>query len=111
MENNQSDGNKKIYLAIIIMMLITNSVTLFLLFITNKEKTDVTTKKIALESDFRNLNDTLDAKKKELEELRGDNEQLDSIINAKQEDIDKQKKTIAGLFAKGKMTAGELKKA
>jgi len=112
MENNQQgDGNKKIYLAIIALLLITNSITLYLFFTTNKEKADVTTQKVALESDFKNLNDTLDAKKMELEELRGDNDELDSIITAKQEEIDEQKKKISNLFSKGKMSAGELKKA
>ena len=111
MENNQNGGDKKIYLAIIALLLITNSATLYLYFTTNKAKTDLTTQKIELENDFKNLSDTLDSKKMELEELRGENDQLDSLITVKQEEIDKQKKNIASLFAKGKMSASELKKA
>lgn len=111
MENNENGGNKKIYLAIIALLLITNSATLYLYFTTNKEKTDLTTQKIELENDFKNLNDTMDAKKMELEELRGENDELDSMITTKQEEIDEQKKKISSLFAKGKMTAAELKNA
>jgi hypothetical protein len=111
MENNRNEGNNKLLTALIILLLITNGVTAYLLFTTNRAKTDVTTQKIALENDFKMLNDTLDAKRSELDEFRGKNAQLDSVITARQEDIDKQKKTIAGLFAKGKMTAAELKKA
>jgi hypothetical protein len=111
MENNQNDGNRKVLMALIILLLITNTVTAYLLFTTNKAKTDVTTQKIALENDFKVLNDTLDAKRTQLDEFRGKNAALDSVITARQEDIDKQKKTISGLFAKGKMTAAELKKA
>ena len=66
---------------------------------------DLTSEKVVLENDFKNLNDTLDDKKNELEELRGENDQLDSLITIKQDEIDKQKKTISGLFSKGKMTA------
>ena len=111
MENNQEGGNKKIYLAIIALLLITNTATLYMYFTANKAKMDLTSEKVVLENDFKNLNDTLDAKKNELEELRGENDQLDSLITIKQDEIDKQKKTISGLFSKGKMTAAELKKA
>lgn len=64
--------------------------------------------KVALQNDFKALSDTLDAKKVELEQYKGKNAELDAEITAKQEEIDKQKKSIAGLFAKGKMTSKEL---
>jgi regulator of replication initiation timing len=92
-------------------LLLINGVALYLLYSENKAKKDLGDQKIALEHDFKNLTDTLDSKKVELEQYRGKNAELDSLITAKQEEIDNQKKTIAGLFAKGKMTTTELAKA
>lgn len=111
MENNQGGGNKKVYVAIIALLLLINGVALYLLYSENKAKKDLGEQKIALESDFKNLTDTLDAKKMELESFKGKNAELDSVISVQQGEIDKQKKTIAGLFAKGKMTSQELAKA
>ena len=111
MEDNQGGGNKKIYVAIIALLLLINGVALYLLYSENKAKKDLGDQKIALQNDFKNLSDTLDSKKMELEQYRGKNAELDSLITAKQEEIDHQKKTISGLFAKGKMTSTELAKA
>lgn len=108
MENNQGEGNKKLYIGIIALLLLLNAGTLYLYLTTNKAKTDLTEQKATLEADFKALSDTLDSKKQELEQFKGKNAELDAEITAKQEEIDNQKKTIAGLFAKGKMNAKEL---
>ncbi len=108
METNQGEGNKKLYIGIIIVLLLLNAGTLYLYLTTNKAKADLSDQKMALESDFKNLTDTLDSRKMELEQYRGKNAELDEQITAKQEEIEQQKKTIAGLFAKGKMTGKEL---
>src|ERR1043165_856362 len=107
----QSGGNKKIYVAIIALLLLINGVALYLLYSENKAKKDLTVQKDELQANFKTLNDTLDAKKMELEQYRGKNAELDSIITAKQDEIDQQKKTINGLFAKGKMNASQLAEA
>lgn len=111
MEENQESGNKKIYVAIIALLLLINGVALYLLYSENKAKKDLSDQKIALEHDFKNLTDTLDAKKVELEQFRGKNAELDNLITAKQEEIDAQKQKIADLFAKGKMNSQELANA
>lgn len=111
MEDNQNAGNKKIYVAIIVLLLLINGVALYLLYTENKAKKDLGDQKMALENEFKSLSDTLDSKKMELEQYKGKNAELDSLIIAKQEEIDNQKKTISGLFAKGKMNAKELEKA
>jgi len=108
METNQGEGNKKLYIGIIVLLLLLNCGTLYLYLTTNKAKTDLGEQKVALENDFKALSDTLDSKKMELEQFKGKNAELDAEITAKQEEIDNQKKTIAGLFAKGKMTGKEL---
>ncbi len=111
MENNEGEGNKKVYVAIIVLLLLINGVALYLLYSENKAKNDLTVQKVALENDFKSLTDTLDAKKAELEEFKGKNAELDSVIVAQQAEIDKQKKTISGLFSKGKMNTKELANA
>jgi predicted nucleic acid-binding Zn-ribbon protein len=108
METNQGEGNKKLYIGIIVLLLLLNCGTLYLYLTTSKAKTDLGEQKVALENDFKALSDTLDSKKMELEQFKGKNAELDAEITAKQEEIDNQKKTIAGLFAKGKMTGKEL---
>lgn len=111
MENNQGEGNKKLYIGIIVLLLLLNAGTLYLYLTNNKAKTDLGDQKVALENDFKNLSDTLDARKMDLEAFKGKNAELDQQIAEKQDEIDNQKKTIAGLFAKGKMTSKELSTA
>lgn len=111
MENNQNGGNKKLLIGLLVLLLGTNAGTLYMYLKTNSEKTDVTTQKVALESDFKNLTDTLDAKLAELDEFKGKNAEQDSMISTMQAEIEKQKQTISGLFAKGKLNSKELAKA
>ena len=58
MEENTQGGNKKIYIAIIALLLLINGVALYLLYSENKAKKDLGEQKIALEADFKNLTDT-----------------------------------------------------
>jgi hypothetical protein len=108
MEDSQTQGNKKVLVAIIAVLLLINGVALYLLYTENREKKELTAQKITLQKDFINLTDTLDAKIADLEQFKGRNAELDSVIVSQQAEIDKQKKTIAGLFSKGKMTSSEL---
>jgi hypothetical protein len=110
MENNQA-GNKKIYMAIIALLLLMNGVAVYLLWSENKEKKDVIETKVQLEEEFKSLTANFDAKVLELEGLKGQNAELDSVISAQQVEIDRQKQQIQSLFAKGKMSASELAKA
>ena len=56
-ETHESGGNKKIYVAIIALLLLINGVALYLLYSENKAKKDLGDQKIALEHDFKNLSD------------------------------------------------------
>ena len=111
MENTQGGGNKKVYVAIIALLLLINGVALFLLYSENKAKKDLGEQKVALEQEYKSLNDTLNSKIVELEQFKGKNAELDSMISSQQAEIENQKKTISGLFAKGKMTSNELANA
>lgn len=111
MENNQEGGNKKLYIGIIALLFLLNCGTLYMYLTTNKQKTDVIAEKDKLQSDFTSLSDTLDVRIMELEQYKGKNAELDQEIAQKQEEIENQKKSIAGLMAKGKLTDKELKAA
>lgn len=110
-ENNQPSGNKRVYVIIIALLLIINGIAVVLLYSERRAKNDLGEQKTKLEQEFHSLSDSLDSKKAELEQFRGRNVELDSIINAKQDDIDKQKKQITSMLARGKMNAVELEKA
>ena len=112
MENNQNGGsNKKILPIIIALLVIINVGAIYLLMKENTKNKDLTEEKATLQSDFNKLSDTLESKKAELEQFKGKNAELDSIILANQAEIDNQKKQISSLFAKGKLNAAELDKA
>lgn len=112
METNQSGaGRKKLFISAIVALLLINGVTLYFLFSENHEKNDVTTQKVALQENFKNLSDTLDVRNIELDKYMGKNAELDKSIAEKQEMLTKQKNEIAGLLSKNKLSAGELAKA
>jgi hypothetical protein len=103
--------SRKVYFATILMLLLINCGSLYLLYSTSVEKTDVTIQKTALEQDFKKLSDTLTVKKSELQQFVGKNEALDKTIAADQAMLDREKKEIAVLLHKNKLTASELAKA
>ncbi|MBL0310822.1 MAG: hypothetical protein IPP77_14470 [Bacteroidetes bacterium] len=108
MENETKSGNKKILPIIIGLLLLINGGAIYLLVKENSKNKDLTEQKQDLQIDFKALSDTLDSKKMELEQFKGKNAELDSIITANQAEIDNQKKQITSLFAKGKMSSKEL---
>jgi len=109
--NDRRAVNKKAYIATIVVLLLINSITLFLLFSEKTQMRDLGGQKTALEQQFHSLSDTLDAKKNELDQFRGRTAELDKAITAKQDEIDLQKKEIQSALHKGKMTQAELAKA
>jgi hypothetical protein len=114
METNQQEtggARKKLYISAIIALLLINSVTLYFLFSENHDKMDLTAQKTALETNFKNLSDSLDAKNLTIDQYAGKNTELDKSIAEKQGMLDKEKKEIAGLLSKNKMTSAELAKA
>jgi myosin heavy subunit len=111
MESNENKASKKIYIAIIALLLLVNCGTLYLLYNTSTEKTDVVSQKTALEKDFKNLSDTLDVNRTALQQYMGKNQELDKSIADDQMMIDREKKEIAGLLHKSNLTTAELSKA
>lgn len=112
MENNEKGTvSKQVYFATIVLLILINCGSLYFLYTTSAEKADVSTQKLALEKDFKNLSDTLDLRKTEIQQYVGRNDELDKTIADDQALISKEKQQIAGLLHKGKLTAEELSKA
>lgn len=112
METNEKKGaGKKVFISIIVVLLLTNSFTLYQLFTENKAKTTITSEKSVLQKEFTDLTATLNQRSSELEQMKGKNAELDKEIGIKQEQLDKDKRTIESLFKKGKMNSAELAKA
>ena len=112
METDQTESkNKKVLVGIIIALLLVVTVTLYFLYSGNKDNTDLTAQKSALDSTFRNLSDTLDMRRADIEQLTNHNVKLDSTIAASQLMIQNEKKQISGLLAKNKMTKADLDEA
>ena len=112
MESNQkSTVSKRTYFATVILLVLLNCGTAYVLYNTDTDKKSVTAQKVSLEKDFRNISDTLDAKKAELTAYMGKNAELDKTILADQAMIDKEKAQIADMIKRGNLTQGELAKA
>jgi len=109
--NEKAPVSKRIYVATIALLIFLNCGTLYLLYTTSEQKSDVVIQKTALEKDFKNLSDTLDVKKNELVQYIGKNEELDKTIADNQMLIDREKKVIANLLHKNNLTTAELSKA
>ena len=103
--------SKKIYFATIILLILINCGTIYMLYNTSAEKTDVISQKTAIEKEFKNLSDTLDVKRTEIQHYIGRNGELDKTIADNQMMIDREKKEIASLLHKGTLTSAELSKA
>ena len=109
--NEKSPASKRIYVATIVLLILLNCGTLYLLYTTSDQKTDVITQKTALEKDFKKLSDTLDVKRDEIGRYIGRNVELDRTIADNQMLIDREKKTIANLLHKNNLSTSELSKA
>ena len=109
--NEKSSVSKKVYFATILLLIFINCGTLYLLYSVSSERKDVTVQKVALEKDFKNLSDTLDVKKTQLQQYMGRTAELDVAIANNELLIDQEKKQIANLLRKGTLTEADLTKA
>ncbi len=108
--NTKKAVSKKSYLSAIVVLLLLNSASIYMLFHEKNKREDLGFQKTALEQDFRMLNDTLQNRNTSIEQFTGKNAELDKTIASKQEEISHQKLTIQNLLKKVKLTQSELKK-
>jgi cell division protein FtsB len=109
METNQENtGKKKVMMGVIIALLLIVSVTVYFTFSGKQDLMASNAEKSALDSSFRSLSDTLDARNADIDRFKSNNVKLDSTITARQQIIDTEKKQLAGLMHNEKMTLKEL---
>ncbi|MES2619268.1 MAG: hypothetical protein V4615_00330 [Bacteroidota bacterium] len=112
METNQSGAvNKRVYFSIIVVLLLINSITFYMYFNERNTTTDLTSQRTELQTQFKDLSDTLNIRNTEVEQFKGVNSELDKSLAIKQEQMDEQKKQIQKLLSNNNMSAAELKKA
>jgi len=107
-ENNK--GSKKVYMAIIIVLLLINGVAGYLLFNENKEKQTKIDEIAKLDTDFKSMNAEFETAKTDLESLKGKNAELDAIIMERQATIEKYQAELATAQRKGNLSAAEIKR-
>ncbi len=110
-ENEQKSGNKTLYIVIIVLLLLINGVVGYFLFTDNQARKSEEGKNVTLTAEMKAITDTLDAKKAELETMKGVDAGKDSAIAAQQSEIEKKEQEIKSAYASGRMTSSELKKA
>ena len=108
-ENNKDSRNK--FAMIIAVLLIALGVSLYYNYTGNEENIDLTAEKALLENNFNKLSDTLDVRSSEILIITDKNTELDSVVTASQLIIQNDKKRIASLLSKGKLSKAELKEA
>jgi cell division protein FtsB len=112
METNQNEGGKqKMMMGVIIALLLVVGVTLYFVFSGNREYLDLSAQKTTLDSTFKNLSDTLDVRSAELDQITDRNTTLDSTVSTKQAMIVEERRQIAAILSKAKMTKAELEDA
>lgn len=109
--NQQKSVSKRAFTATVIVLLLLNGATLYFYMDSQNQKQSVTTQKTALQSQFKDLSDTYNAKIQELEQFKGRNAALDKEIAATQAELEKNKQELSSLFSKNKLTQRELAKA
>ena len=109
-DTNQGSGSKRIYLAIIALLLLINGVAGYLLFNENKQKEQKIAEVQKKDTEYKDLTNQFDAAKQELEGMKGKNSVLDSIVNARQAEIEKVQTELRTAQSRGNLTAAEVKK-
>jgi hypothetical protein len=109
-ENNQGSGSKRIYLAIIFLLLLINGVLLWLAYNQNKQKEEQIVEVQKKDTEMKSLNQQFDSAKQELESLKGKNSELDSIINVRVAEIAGKQAELDAALKSGRLNAGEVNK-
>lgn len=106
-----SNKKRTMYLIIIFLLLLTNIVAGYFMLNSNKDNEKLTKEKIELQSEYDQLQLDLNAQISNLEEMKGQNAELDAIIEEREQEIKDQQAKISKLFKQKNFTASELKKA
>lgn len=102
---------RNIFIGGFIIMALLSGVMGYMLMNEKEEKTEVIVQKNALENDYHNVSDSLDAESLRLGLMKGQNEELDKIINEKQAIIEEDKAALAKAYEDNTLTMAELDNA
>lgn len=110
MSNNNS--KRTLYIALILLLLLVNAVGFYYLISkNNKEKEELTEEIVELRDDYTTLQADFNKQLSDLKELKGQNEQLDSIISIRESEIKGHLAEIEKMKKQGNLSAAEMKKA
>lgn len=106
-----SESKSNNWRTLAIILLITNIITLFLFFYQTGQKKEVSEQLVETEQARSELQSLLAESETTLNEYKGKNAELDSVIAQKNEEIQAKAAEIEQLLAKGKVTSAQLEKA
>ena len=109
-ETNQGNGSKRIYLAIIALLLLINGVAGYLLYNENKQKEEKIQVVQQKDNEIKGMTQSLDSANAVLETMKGKNSELDSIVAMKQAEIDKTKSELVAAQRRGNISDADKKK-
>ncbi len=102
---------KSLFIGALVVLGITNAVTIYLLVTEKHDKEVVIVEKENLNNEYQSVMAELDEKKADLEKLRGQNDEMDKKIDEQQKMIDDEKAQLEEQYKQNTITAAELSAA
>ena len=106
----ESNSSKRIYLAIIAVLLLINGIAFYLLLTENKEKKEKIETITKMDNEAKDMNTQLETAKQELDGLKGKNTELDGIVAERQAAIEQIQGQLAAAQQRGKLSAADISK-
>ena len=109
--NENQKSNKTIYLILIGLLLLTNVIVGYFLVNKNNLNTELQKENTTVNTQFSEIQVQYNQTISELNDVKGINSQMDSIIELREGDLVSKKVEIEKLLKKGNLTSAELNKA
>lgn len=104
-----NNNSKKLYLAIIGVLLLINGIALYLYFKESKDKEQKVEQIAKMDTDYKSLTTEFESAKAELEGMKGKNAELDAIIVQRQQEIETLQKQFAAAQKAGTVDVAKYK--
>jgi len=106
-----SNTKRTLYLLFIFILLLTNVVAGYYWWNSNKDVEKITVEKSELQTEYMQVQQELTTQMAALEEMKGQNAELDAIIKVREQELKDQQAKITKLFKEKNFSASDLKKA
>lgn len=106
-----SNTKRTLYLLFIFILLLTNVVAGYYWWNSNKDVEKITVEKSELQTEYMQVQQELNTQMAALEEMKGQNAELDAIIKVREQELKDQQAKITKLFKEKNFSASDLKKA